>query len=120
VPKNKPKIILIADDNKNICSTLSDILCDDGYVVDTVNDGYELLAYLEKKIPDVVILDIMMPAKGGLEVLNTIKSVSADIKVIIYTGFSQYQTSVYASVVDRFLLKTDSPDKVIEAVESLT
>lgn len=115
-----PKIILIADDNKNICSTLSDILSDSGYLVDTVNDGYELLAYLEKKIPHVVVLDIMMPAKGGLDVLNTIKSVSPTIKVIIYTGFAQYQKSVYASVVDKFLLKTDSPDKVIEAVESLT
>jgi len=118
--ENGNKIILIADDNRNICDTLSDILADIGYAVDTVNDGYEVLAYLEKRIPHVIILDIMMPSKGGLDVLNTIKSVAPDTKVIIYTGFAQYQKSVYVSVVDKFLLKTDSPDKVLEAVESLT
>jgi DNA-binding NtrC family response regulator len=116
---NAKKTILIADDNKNICNTLSDILSDVGYEVDSVFDGYELLAYFEKKIPRLVILDIMMPAKGGLDVLNAIKSVAPDTKVIIYTGFAQYQKSVYASVVDHFLLKTDSPDKVLEVVESL-
>ncbi len=117
---SEKKQILIADDNKNICNTLEDILCDVGYDVDTVNDGYELLAYFENKIPDLVILDIMMPSKGGLDVLNTIKSVAPNTKVVIYTGFAQYQKSVYASVVDKFLLKTDSPDKVLEAVEALT
>jgi len=114
------KQVLIADDNVNICNTLEDILSDVGYLVDTVNDGYELLAYFEKQIPDLVILDIMMPSKGGLDVLNTIKSVAPNTKVIIYTGFAQYQKSVYASVVDKFLLKTDSPEKVLEAVEALT
>jgi CheY-like chemotaxis protein len=118
--EKESKVILIADDNKNICNTLSDILVEFGYVVDSVNDGYEILAYLEKRIPDVIILDIMMPSKGGLDVLNTIKTVAPQTKVIIYTGFAQYQKSVYVSVVDKFLLKTDSPDKVLEAVESLT
>ena len=116
---SEEKSILIADDNKNICDTLADILMDFDYSVDCVYDGYELLAYLEDKIPDVIILDIMMPSKGGLDVLNTIKSVAPDTKVIIYTGFAQYKKSVYASVVDKFLLKTDSPDKVLQAVESL-
>jgi len=61
----------------------------------------------------------MMPAKGGLDVLNAIKSISEDIKIIIYTGFPQYKHSGYVQVVDKFLLKTDPPNKVLEAIEQM-
>ncbi len=111
--------ILIADDNKNLCQTLKDVFHIKGHHADFVHDGYELLGYLEKKVPEVIILDIMMPAKGGLDVLNTIKSVSPAIKVVIYTGFEKYKNSVYTSVVDKFLLKNEAPEKVVEAVEAL-
>ena len=111
--------IVIADDNKNLCQTLKDILEEKGYVVDTVYNGYELLGYLEGKRPDVIILDIMMPVKGGLDILNTIKSISGDIKIIIYTAFQKYKTSVYVGVVDRFLIKSDPPSKVLETIEEL-
>ena len=115
----KRESIVIADDNKNLCQTLRDILEEKGYVVDTVYNGYELLGYLEGKRPDVIILDIMMPVKGGLDILNSIKSISDNTKIIIYTAFEKYKTSVYARVVDRFLIKTDPPNKVLEAIEEL-
>jgi len=114
------RTIVIADDNVNICQTLEDILIEKGYDVKTVGNGYELLEYLKEQIPHVVILDIMMPAKGGLEVLNAIKSISSDIKIIIYTGFPQYEKSVYASFVNKLLIKTDSPEKLLDAVNELT
>ncbi len=113
--------IVIADDNINIRRTLKDILEEKGYPVDVVKDGYELLAYLKKeeKLPYIVILDLLMPVKDGLEVIFSIKSVSPGSKIIIYTGFRRYENSIYARSADRFLLKTETPGKLLEMIEEL-
>ena len=57
--------IVIADDNDLIRQTLKDILTEKGYFVDTVKDGYELLSFLKQNPSDIIILDLMMPEKGG-------------------------------------------------------
>ena len=62
--------IVIADDNDNIRQTLKDILTEKGYCVDTVKDGYELLSFLKQNPSDIIILDLMMPEKGGIEVFE--------------------------------------------------
>lgn len=112
--------IFIADDNPLIRTTVKDILEQKGYIVETIKDGYELLATLKNKVPDVIILDLIMPEKNGLEILSTIKTVSPNIKVIIYTGFKKYSNSIYARSADKFLLKGDSPQKLLNAIKDLT
>ena len=117
--KNKIKIV-IADDNPNIRHTLADILTSKGYLVDTVSDGYELIDYLKENSSDILILDLIMPNKDGIEILSTVKNISSDTKIIIYTAFQRYEHSVYANKVDKFLLKTDKPEKLLQAIEKLT
>jgi CheY-like chemotaxis protein len=108
--------ILIADDNPNIRQTLGDILSERGYAVDTVKDGYELLSYLRGRSPDVLILDLIMPQKDGIEVFSAVKGLSPNTKIIIYTAFQRYEYSLYAQTADKFLLKSESPDKLLEAI----
>ncbi len=74
----------------------------EGYLVDSVRNGYELLAFLGKKSADVIILDLIMPEKDGIEVFSAIKSLATSCKIIIYTGFERYEHSVYAGIADRF------------------
>ena len=111
--------ILIADDNPNIRQTLTDILVERGYAVESVSDGYELLNHLRKKNPDVLILDLIMPQKDGFEVFSTVKGISPSTKIIIYTGFQRYEYSLYAKSADKFLLKSESPKKLLEAIEEM-
>ncbi len=73
--QNKSSII-IADDNQGICENLIDIFSEKGYFVEAVNNGYELLSYLKKKSSDIIILDLMMPEKDGIEILSAIKTIS--------------------------------------------
>ena len=111
--------VLIADDNPNIRQTLTDILVERGYAVESVSDGYELLSRLKKSSPDVLILDLIMPQKDGIEVFSAVKGISPATKIIIYTGFQRYESSLYARSADKFLLKSDSPEKLLEAIEEM-
>jgi CheY-like chemotaxis protein len=111
--------IVIADDNKEMCELVVDILGDKGYEVDSVYNGYELLSYLEKNNPSVIILDLMMPEKDGLSILNTLKQICPYSRIIIYTGYQEYENSVYARTADKFLVKGGSLEDLVEAVGDL-
>ncbi len=111
--------ITIADDNENIRNTLKDILADIGYTVETVVNGYELIAHIKEAFPHVVILDLMMPEKDGVTIFSTIKSISPDTKIIIYTGYQKYENSVIAANADKFLLKNEDPGELMKAVKEL-
>ena len=113
------KRIVIADDNKELCNLIMDVLSGHGYEVDSVYNGYELLAYLKDLNPDVVILDLMMPEKDGLSIFDTIKQLSPYSRIIIYTGYQEYQDSVYARRADRFLIKGADVDSLVSAVNEL-
>lgn len=111
--------IVIADDNLNIFLSLKDILNEKGYFVQGVNNGYELIYYLKKNLPEIIILDLMMPEKSGMETLSCIKTISPKSKIIIYTGYQRYENSLYAHIADRFLLKGNSTEELLKAIEEL-
>jgi len=85
--------ILIADDNKDFCSILSEYLemQDDFEVVGTAKDGIEALDLITSKLPDVVILDIIMPHLDGLGVLEKLNSMKLEKipKIIILSAVGQ-------------------------------
>lgn len=113
------KKILLADDNPNIRKTLVDILKENGYAVDVVEDGYGVLAYLKQKTAHILILDLMMPEKNGVEILSTIRNISPNTRIIIYTTFKEYENLAYTKEADKFLLKHDGPDKLLKAIKSV-
>ncbi len=116
---NEKKKIVVADDNPGIRQTFEDLLSEEGYLVDTVTDGYQLLNYLRDNSADLVILDLMMPEKDGLEAISALRSLAPEIKVIVYTAFGRYENSLYAKEADKFLLKTESPDAVLASIKEL-
>ncbi|MFQ5951819.1 MAG: response regulator transcription factor [Candidatus Omnitrophota bacterium] len=115
-----PKKIVIADDNKELCDILKTILEGEGYKVEVVYEGFSLIAHL-KEVQDVdaIILDLMMPEKAGISVINTVRSISPASKLIIYTGFTTYRHSVFGREADAFLNKTEGPEKLIEVLKKL-
>lgn len=67
------KKILIADDEPNIVAALEFLLQQSGYEVHVANNGEEALRLVEACIPDLVLLDVMMPKKSGYEVCTRIR-----------------------------------------------
>ena len=67
------KKILIADDEPNIVAAIEFLLKQRGHDVYTATDGAEALSIVERVVPDLVLLDVMMPQASGYEVCQTIR-----------------------------------------------
>ncbi|WIF94551.1 sporulation transcription factor Spo0A [Caminicella sporogenes] len=85
--------ILIADDNKDFCDILYEYLSkqEDLEIIGVAKDGVEAIEFLSKEIPDVLILDIIMPHLDGLGVLEKINSLDLEKipKVIVLSAVGQ-------------------------------
>jgi len=115
-----PKKIVVADDDEDLCDLIQTVLAGEGYLVDTVNNGFELIAYLkENQDIDAVILDLVMPDRGGSTIFETIRSVSPASKIIIHTGHTDYRGSIYDRESDAFIEKTEGAEKIIKVLEEL-
>ena len=119
MPAEKKKVVM-ADDSEDMCELVKTALEREGYHVDTVGDGYQLISYLkENQDVDAVILDLIMPAKGGISVFETIRSISPASKVIIYTGHTYYRGTVYGKEADAFIEKTEGVEKILKTLKTL-
>ncbi len=81
------KTVLFADDNEAFRQLCRQIFEDEGYRVVLAEDGNEALRAVETENPDVAILDVHMPGKGGLEVAEQVHAMDPEIPVILYTSF---------------------------------
>ena len=76
-----PKKILVVDDNIDSIMILRSILESQGFTVLTAQSGLEALEIVARELPDLVLLDVMMPQMSGIEVLERIKTTHATSKV---------------------------------------
>ena len=88
--------ILIADDDPDILEVLGDRLSAQGYAIETAPDGEAALAALRADPPDLVVLDLMMPRMGGLEVLERIRSERLEVTALVITAAATVQRAVEA------------------------
>lgn len=90
--------ILIVDDDEINSKMLAKRLSKRGHEVTTVSSGYECLEYIQNEIPDLILLDILMPELSGIEVLESLrKTYSAiDIPIIMVTSKSDASDIVSA------------------------
>ncbi|MGH2461654.1 MAG: response regulator transcription factor [Chloroflexota bacterium] len=76
--------VLVADDEPDLLYAIKLYLEDEGYIVFTAMNGYEALEILKERIPDVVVLDVLMPDLDGFEALKQIREAS-NVPVIMLT-----------------------------------
>jgi len=113
--------VLIVDDEKNIVSSLKDILNDEGYEVSVAEDGLGALKMIQSDPPDLVLLDIWLPGMDGIEVLKTVKTYHPEIEVLIMSGHGTIDTAVQATKLGAFdfIEKPFSLDQLTESVETV-
>ncbi|MDA8016109.1 MAG: response regulator transcription factor [Thermoanaerobaculia bacterium] len=78
--------IALVDDEENIRETVGYALRKEGYRVDTYSDGAEAWQTLEEKLPDVAVLDIMMPRMDGLDLCRKLRAKSETLPIIFLTS----------------------------------
>jgi len=81
------------DDEKSMRKNISDLLITLGYETVEADNGIDAVREFEENIPQLVILDIKLPGRNGLEVLEKMKFISSNVPVIVFTAFG---TSEYA------------------------
>ena len=89
MPDAEKNSLLIVDDEKINLLTLKQILGDE-YTIYTAKNGQEAIESAKKHLPDLILLDILMPDMNGYEVLTIVKSTkeTSEIQVIFVTGLS--------------------------------
>lgn len=115
--------VLIADDHPIIRKGLIQIINDepDMQVVTEVSDGSEALSKLRSTKYDIAILDISMPKKTGLEILEQMKFEKIKTKVLILSVFSeeQYALRVIKTGAKGYLTKESAPDELVKAIRKI-
>ncbi|MBN2545300.1 MAG: response regulator transcription factor [Spirochaetes bacterium] len=83
---NNDHVIAIVDDEENIRETISYSLKQEGYKALTFSDGSYAWESFQKKMPDLIILDIIMPRMDGLELCRKIRSISETVPIIFLSS----------------------------------
>ena len=86
--------VLVVDDERAIRNSLKEILTDEGYDVDTAEDGVQAVEKAGKQKFDVIFCDIKMPNMDGLEVLDTLVGNGTDAAVVMISGHGDISTAV--------------------------
>ncbi len=112
-----PARILVADDDNLMHAILTDLLAEAGYMVLSAWDGEEALAKARAESPDLILLDIMMPKRNGIEVAQELKTSGAtrDIPIVIVSTLAG-TPAAQISMAEAYLQKPIFPDDLKNTV----
>jgi two-component system NtrC family response regulator len=110
--------ILVVDNEKNLLVAFRDVLEEEGYRVETAEDGEEALKKFQHLTFQIVITDLKMPQMSGMDLLREIKSNSVGTCVMVMTAFGTVETAVEAMRLGAYdyILKPFSPEAAVQAV----
>ena len=111
--------IVLIEDDREISSTMTTVLQNAGYTVDTAPNGVEGRKLIEDKSPDLVITDMMMPRMGGFPVLEYLTELDDPPKVIMITANEGSRHKAYAEMlgVSDYLRKPFAMDVLLETID---
>ena len=93
--KAKPRV-LVVDDEEEIRDSLELLLKSEGVSVDTVTNGEDGIERIESQLYDLVLLDLMLPGRSGLEIQKEVRTIDPTLAVVIITAMADIQTAVEA------------------------
>lgn len=111
----------MVDDEAIVRESLQDWLTDAGYQVLTAEDGPHALGIIEKEMPGIAIVDLVMPGMDGIELLKKSKEISPDIEIIVITAYASITTAIAAMKQGAYdyVEKPFSPERVELLIKKL-
>jgi len=116
------KRVIIADDTEFFRTALKDILLGAGFnVVGEATNGAEALELATELRPDLVILDVVMPVKNGLEAAKAISALKLPLKIVMCTslGYEPIVEEAIRSGASGYIIKPLSETKVLNTLKSI-
>lgn len=119
-PKTAPRVLLI-DDDPDILHVAGDILEEEGYEVVRAHDGAEALRHLDTALPDVILLDLMMPVADGWDVLGRLRNAErwCQVPIIVLSAHDALAEQAAALHADAWLGKPFEVDALVRKVGEL-
>lgn len=114
--------LVLAEDDVSMADAVAEVLRDAGYTVTVCHDGEDLMRCLRERVPDLLVLDLMMPKKNGWQVLDELSQQRLRIPVLVFTA------SVTEKERDHLLRrgqaravvsKTEDPDVLVIKIEEI-
>ncbi|MCK5178736.1 MAG: response regulator [Candidatus Omnitrophica bacterium] len=117
-----PQKILIVDDDKGIVEVIKTALTKKGYEVFTAGDGNEGIEMVKKSSPDLILLDVVMPAMNGYEFLRALKAFNAIeggamIPVVVITAKEGMEELFKFEGVKEYFVKPAESSELIKKIE---
>src|ERR1700689_4920845 len=115
-----PGRIMVVDDDRTLADVVGRYLIHDGHRVECVHDGLGALRRIEEELPDLVVLDLMLPGAGGLEVCRQLRS-RWPIPVVMLTALGEETDKIvgFETGADDYLTKPFSPRELALRVRSV-
>ncbi|MGA7988057.1 MAG: response regulator [Candidatus Dormiibacterota bacterium] len=116
---SRPRVLL-ADDDPRVLSVVSRYLALEGYEMSTVSDGEAAVATAAAEVPDLIILDIMMPGIDGIEACRRIRAnaATAQTPVLMFSALSEEAEQARLAGADGMLPKPFNLPGLAEAVKT--
>ncbi len=96
------KRILVVDEEVNVCKSIRHVLLRESYEVDMALSEQEALSIESQRSYDVIIVDLMMPGMGGLDLLRLLMSSYPSAKIIVIAGYPMSKTAVQSEQIGAF------------------
>jgi DNA-binding response OmpR family regulator len=118
---DKMKPVLIVEDEAIMREALSDWLRDEGYEVETAEEGERALEKLAQQDFGVAVLDLRLPGRDGIEVLRQAREQNPDLKGIIITAYPSVETAVEAMKIGAvdYVVKPFAPDALEKSIQEV-
>ncbi|MEW5900291.1 MAG: response regulator [Acidobacteriota bacterium] len=113
------KKLLLVEDERNLCLLYKEELTEAGYRVTAVTDADAALAMIKKHSFDLIITDIRMPGKNGVELISQIMALRKDIPIIINTAYQSYKHDFMTWAADAYIVKSASLDELKSKIKEL-
>ena len=122
-PEDKKKILVVDDYAENV-ELLADLLTLNGYVVSTAYDGEEALQKVRHDLPDLILLDVMMPEMDGYQVCEALRRVheTQELPIIFVTAKSEvkdWNHAIFTMGANSYITKPINAKKLLEKVKSV-
>ena len=116
--------ILLIDDDEAFRLVLKTVLTRSDHEVPDVRTGMEAMTICEQRIPDLVITDLVMPEREGLETIIALRQLAPDVPIIAISGAGGSDAGIYLKIARRLgarrtLAKPFGPEAILQAIDDV-
>jgi DNA-binding response OmpR family regulator len=114
-----PPSILVVDDEEHIRRLYEKEFSDEGYQVKTAKDAEEGIKIAQESPVNLVVLDIKMEGKNGLETLSDFRRINKDLPIILNSAYSTYKSDFQSWLADAYVVKSSNLEELKKTIREL-